>query len=99
METDPIADAEALIASGHAGQAARDLAARLKAGRGGLLMRLTLVKALLASGDYDEALLEAREATALNPNAALAAMALGEVLSGQERASGGDRGIQPGAQA
>ena len=80
METDPIADAEALIASGHAAGAARDLRARLAAGRGGLLARLTLVKALLASGAPQEALSEAREASALNPGVAVAAAALGEAL-------------------
>ena len=62
METDPIADAEALIASGRAEQAARDLRARLAAGRGGLLARMTLVKALLESGDIPAALDEARDA-------------------------------------
>ena len=80
METDPIADAEALIASGHAAKAARDLRARLAAGRGGLLARLTLVKALLESGDSQAALEEARETAALNPGIAVAAMALGETL-------------------
>lgn len=80
METDPIAEAEALIGSGRAAEAARALRARLDAGRGGLLARLTLVKALLASGDADGALLEAREASALNPSVAVAAAALGEVL-------------------
>lgn len=80
METDPIAEAEALIASGCAADAARALRARLDAGRGGLLARLILVKALLASGDADGALLEAREASALNPSVAVAAAALGEVL-------------------
>lgn len=80
METDPIAAAEALIASGRAAEAARDLRVRLDAGRGGLLARLTLVKALLVSGDSGGALAEAREAAALNPSVAMAAVALGEVL-------------------
>jgi predicted TPR repeat methyltransferase len=80
LETDPIADAEDLIASGQAEQAARDLRARLAAGRGGLLARLTLVKALLACGDNQAALEEAREVSSLNPGVAVAAMALGEVL-------------------
>jgi predicted TPR repeat methyltransferase len=80
LETDPIADAETLIASGHARKAAQDLRARLAAGRGGLLARLTLVKALLACGDNQAALEEAREASSLNPGVAVAAMALGEVL-------------------
>ena len=80
METDPIADAQALIASGRAAEAARDLRARLAAGRGGLLARMTLVKALLESGDGAGALSEARETAALNPGIALAAMSLGEAL-------------------
>lgn len=80
METDPIADAEALIASGRAAQAAGELRTRLAAGRGGLLARLTLVKALLALADHAGALEEAREAASLNPGVAVAAMALGEVL-------------------
>jgi predicted TPR repeat methyltransferase len=77
---DPIEAAEALIAQGKAGQAARDLRTRLDAGRGALLARLTLVKALLASGDMAHALAEAREAVSLNPNVAPAVLALGEAL-------------------
>jgi len=77
---DPIEAAEALIAQGKADQAARDLRARLNAGRGGLLARITLVKALLAAGDTAGALEEAREAVSLNPNVAPAVVALGEAL-------------------
>lgn len=77
---DPIEAAEALIAQGKAGDAARDLRARLDAGRGGLLARLTLVKALLAVGDTSAALAEAREAVALHSNVAPAVLALGEAL-------------------
>ncbi len=77
---DPIEAAEALIASGQAAQAARDLRARLSAGRGGLLARLTLIKALLADGDISGALAEAREAVSLNPGIAVAVLALGEAL-------------------
>jgi predicted TPR repeat methyltransferase len=79
-EGDPIEQAEALIALGHADQAAHDLQARLAAGRGGLLARLTLVKALLASNDANSALAQAREAVSLNPSVALAVLALGETL-------------------
>jgi predicted TPR repeat methyltransferase len=81
---DPIEAAEALMAQGRAGEAARDLRARLAAGRGGLLARLTLVKALLASGDISEALEEAREAVSLNPNVAPAVLGLGEALLAAE---------------
>ena len=64
-----------LIASGRAGEAVQDLRARLKAGRGGLLARLTLIKALLAMGDASQALEEAREAVSLHPQVAVAALA------------------------
>src|ERR1700761_4134580 len=80
LETDPIEAAEALIAAGRAADAARDLKARLAAGRGGLLARLTLVKALLAAHDKQAALEEAREAVSLNPDVAFAVLALGETL-------------------
>jgi predicted TPR repeat methyltransferase len=80
LETDPIAAAEDLIASGLAADAAKALRARLDAGRGGLLARLTLVKALLAASDVEAALVEAREAAALSPGVAVATMRLGEAL-------------------
>lgn len=80
METDPIAEAEALIAAGQAADAAAKLRARLAAGRGGLLARLTLVKALLEAGEEQAALEEAREAVSLNSGVAVAVMTLGEVL-------------------
>jgi predicted TPR repeat methyltransferase len=83
-EGDPIETAEALIAAGRAQDAARGLRARLEAGRGGLLARLTLIKALLAAGDTDAALAEAREAVLLNPDVAVAVLALGETLSAAE---------------
>jgi len=79
-EGDPIAAAETLIASGRANKAAQDLRARLLSGRGGLLARLTLVKALLAAGEEKAGLAEAREAVALNPEVAPAVLALGEAL-------------------
>jgi predicted TPR repeat methyltransferase len=81
---DPIEAAEALIAQGRAGQAACDLRARLMAGRGGLLARLTLVKALLSAGDTPQALTEAREAVSLNPDVAPTVLALGEALLAAE---------------
>jgi predicted TPR repeat methyltransferase len=77
---DPIEAAEALIAAGRAQEAARDLRARLAAGRGGLLARLTLIKALIAADDNRAALEEAREAVALNPQVAVAVLALGQAL-------------------
>jgi predicted TPR repeat methyltransferase len=80
LDGDPIEAAEALIAAGRAADAARELKARLAAGRGGLLARLTLVKALLATKDTGAALDEAREAVSLHPDVSLALLALGEAL-------------------
>lgn len=84
LDDDPIATAETLIASGRADQAVRDLRARLAAGRGGLLARITLVRALLAANDLGGALEEAREAVSLNPGVAPAVLALGEALLAAE---------------
>lgn len=81
---DPIEAAQALIASGKADQAVCDLRARLAAGRGSLLARITLVHALLAANDTSGALEEAREAVSLNPNVAPAVLALGEALLAAE---------------
>ena len=81
---DPIADAEALIAGGNARKAADDLRARLAAGRGGALARITLVKALLASDETDAALEEARQAVALNPDVPQVITALGAALLQKE---------------
>jgi len=60
------------------------LQARLAAGRGGLLARLTLIKAFLAAGDTAAALVQAREAVSLNPDVAVAVLALGEALLAAE---------------
>ena len=84
MTGDPIAAAQALIASGHAHQAALDLRARLADGRGGALARVTLVHALLASKDVPGALAEAREAVSLNPDLPEVLVALGEALLAAE---------------
>jgi predicted TPR repeat methyltransferase len=82
--SDPIADAEALIAAGRAHEAARDLRARLADGRGGALARTTLVTALLVSGDVRGALAEAREAVSLNPDLPAVLVALGRALLAAE---------------
>ena len=81
---DPISAAEALIAGGQAHAAARSLRARLADGRGGALARVTLVKALLACGDVEGALAEAREAVSLNPQLPAVLVALGEALLAAE---------------
>lgn len=83
-ESDPIADAQALIAAGRPHDAARDLRARLAGGRGGALARTTLVTALLASGDVRGALAEAREAVSLNPDVPAVLVALGQALLAAE---------------
>jgi len=79
-DEDPIAHAEALIAADRAGEAALLLSALLRSGRGGLLMRLTLVKALREAGDARDALAAAREAASLHPGVAVVAVALGEAM-------------------
>ena len=80
MIEDPIEKAETLIANGRAREAVLAMRARLKQGRGGLLARMTLVKALLVSGEIASALAEAREAVSLNPDIASAVLCLGETL-------------------
>ena len=77
---DPLEYADELIASGQPGEAARFLRSRIEAGRGGILARLALVRALRESGDSSGALEAAREASALNSSVAVVAIALGETL-------------------
>ncbi|HEY5237200.1 MAG TPA: methyltransferase domain-containing protein [Rhizomicrobium sp.] len=79
-EGDPLEEAETLIAEGRAGDAAQLLRARIDAGRGGLLARLMLVRALIAADDKADALEAAREATSLFPHVAQAAIGFGEAL-------------------
>ncbi|HEY0105370.1 MAG TPA: methyltransferase [Rhizomicrobium sp.] len=77
---DPLAQAQDLIDGGRADEAARVLRRRIDEGRGGLLARLVLVRALLAAGQSGAALEAARETAALNPNLSQAAQSLGEAL-------------------
>ncbi|MBV9903746.1 MAG: methyltransferase [Alphaproteobacteria bacterium] len=79
-EGDPLEHAEQLIERGRPDEAARFLGERIAAGRGGLLARLTLVRALLAAKDVNGALEAARETALLNPNVSQAVLALGEAL-------------------
>jgi predicted TPR repeat methyltransferase len=81
---DPVSTAEDLIAAGRAAEAAELLERCIAAKRGGLLLRLTLQRALAASEDVGAALAVARETAQLYPDIATAALALGEAL----RASG-----------
>jgi predicted TPR repeat methyltransferase len=76
----PLDTAEDLIAQDRAGEAARLLMDLIDEGRGGLLARLTLARALLAAGDTGEAVRVARETAMLNPSVALAVCALGDAL-------------------
>jgi predicted TPR repeat methyltransferase len=80
LPDDPVSVAETLIAEDRAAEASALLAACVDANRGGLLLRITLQKALAAMGDTAAALAAARETAQLNPDAAPAALALGEAL-------------------
>ena len=80
LQDDPLGHAEDLIADGRAKEAARLLMDLIDEGRGGLLARLTLARALLAADDAGEAVRVARETAMLNPSVALAASSLGEAL-------------------
>ena len=78
--TNPIAQAEALIASGAPERAVEVLQKALKSGRGGLMTLLALGRAHLAANNVDAALNELRAASALGPGIADAALALGQAL-------------------
>ncbi|BCW90580.1 Trans-aconitate 2-methyltransferase [Alphaproteobacteria bacterium SO-S41] len=78
---DPVAAAADLIEEGRAAEAAARLSALIGDGRGGLLARLTLVRALLAEGRHEDAVAAARELTQLAPSWAEAAVAFGRALA------------------
>jgi len=80
VDDNPVATAQSELAQGRAHDAVRLLEGLLARGGGGLLARVTLVKALLAAGVKDKALALARESTQLSPDAAPAAAVLGEAL-------------------
>ena len=65
---DPCAEADALVAAGSPERAVALLRACLAQGRGGILMRLALGRALLVTGDKENALEVLREASALAPS-------------------------------
>src|SRR6266567_544570 len=77
---DPLGEAKLRIAAGDATGAAEFLKAQLQAGRGGLLTRIALGRALLTAGNHEQALQILRHAAALGPGVAEAALALGEGL-------------------
>ena len=80
LADDPVSAAEVLIAEGKAAEAAALLARCAAANRGGLLLQLTLRKALAAADRPDAALAVARETARLYSGAAPAALSLGEAL-------------------
>lgn len=80
VDADPLADADALIAGGHAGEAVALLDRLHKAGRGGLMLQTMRVRALIAASDTQAALVVAREACVLYPAIPAASVALGEAL-------------------
>lgn len=83
-DENPVDLAEHLIAEGRPREAADLLQSLLGEGRGGVLLRTTLVSALIGTGDIDGAIAVARETALLNPSAAIAAISLGEALLGRE---------------
>jgi predicted TPR repeat methyltransferase len=80
----PLDDAEALIADGRPQEAAALLHDLIEQNRGGLLARLLLTQAHLASGDNASALEAARETSTLHPGIAQAALNLGDALLASE---------------
>jgi predicted TPR repeat methyltransferase len=80
LPPDLVAEAEALIAEGRAGEAAELLRKRIESGRGGLLLHLLYARALLANGDLADGLDQACQTARLYPEAAPAALGLGEAL-------------------
>jgi predicted TPR repeat methyltransferase len=81
FDDDPVEQADALIKTGRAAEAATLLARRVKTGRGGLLARFTLVRAYMACGETSNALVLARELSHANAHIAEAALVLGEALA------------------
>ncbi len=79
-DDDPLECADALVAQGRAGEAVILLQAMVEQGRGGLLLRSNLVRALIAAGDLSAALDTARQSASLYPGVAVAATTLGEAL-------------------
>ena len=77
---DPLAEAQALIERGEAEEAVHLLGRLHEEGRGGILLQCARVDALLAANRTAEALSVARDATALHPSVAAAALSLGKAL-------------------
>jgi predicted TPR repeat methyltransferase len=79
-DADPLTEAQALLSQGRAAEAADRLTALIDAGRAGLLARTLQSRALILAGRVPEALASARETALLFPDAAAAAVSLGEAL-------------------
>lgn len=77
---DPLADADALLAEGRAAEAVVLLDGLVAAGRGGVLTRLALARALAQMQRFDEAHAQLREAALLAPDVTQVAITSGEVL-------------------
>lgn len=80
IDGDPLEHAGQLIADGRPDEAAHFLRARIESGRGGVLARILLTRALLAASDAVGALETARETALLNPTISDAILVLGEAL-------------------
>jgi predicted TPR repeat methyltransferase len=80
LPEDPVGHARELIEQGRAAEAALLLQSLIGEGRGGLLARVTLVDALIESGDAARAVGAGREAASLNSNVAMAVLAFGRAL-------------------
>ncbi len=76
----PLLRAQELVEAGKPREASALLKSQLARGRGGLLTRIALGRALLGAHENDEALAVLRETAALAPAVAEAALALGEAL-------------------
>lgn len=79
-DDNPLYEAERRLAEDRPGEAVALLRPWVEGGRGGLLARMMLARALAAADDLPGALDVARETTALHPDVAEAATGLGAVL-------------------
>ena len=78
---DPIGEAASLIEAGRADEVVARCEALIAKGRGGILTRVALGRALIALGRADEAAAVLREASLLSPNTAEVVLACGEALA------------------
>ena len=81
---DPLSEPLALIAEGRAGEVVARCEAMLAQGRGGVLTRVALGRALTATGRAGAAIDVLREASLLSPDTAEVVLAFGEALAAAE---------------